>query len=101
MPAPSRRVQELAERYRIALVETNLRGVLGERIGRGTGSSLEFQDRRGYASGDDVRHLDWRAYARTDQLLVRVYREEILPRIDLLVDASRSMAIDESKAQAT
>ena len=49
-------------------------------------------------AGDDLRHLDWRAYARTDQLLVRLYREEILPRVEILLDVSRSMAVDAGKA---
>ena len=63
------------------------------------GSSLEFQDRRLYEAGDDVRHLDWRAFARTDELFVRQYREEIQPRLELLIDDSRSMAVTETKAQ--
>jgi len=99
MPLPSAQAHGLAERYRLALLDAPTRGVLGERLGRGTGASLEFQDRRAYAAGDDVRHLDWRAFARTDQLMVRQYREEIVPRVDLVIDASRSMALDGDKAQ--
>ena len=99
MPRPSPEAHTLAERYRLALLETPTRGVMGERMGRGVGSSLEFQDRRAYSVGDDVRHLDWRAFARTDQLMVRQYREEILPRVDLVLDASRSMGHDAEKAQ--
>jgi uncharacterized protein (DUF58 family) len=101
VPAPSRAARDAAERYELALLDTPRRSRAGERLGRGTGSSLEFQDRRAYAAGDDVRHLDWRAYARTDALLVRQYREEILPRVELLIDASRSMASDDAKAQRT
>lgn len=101
MPRPSTSAIGVSERYRLALTDVPVRGVAGERLGRGTGSSLEFQDRRAYAAGDDVRHLDWRAFARTDQLYVRQYREEILPRVDLVVDASRSMGLHERKAQAT
>jgi uncharacterized protein (DUF58 family) len=41
--------------------------------------------------GDDIRHVDWSAYARSDHLMVRLYREEISPRTDILLDASRSM----------
>ena len=99
MPRPSADALRLAQSYRFALYETPPRGLAGERLGRGTGASLEFQDRRTYAAGDDVRHLDWRAFARTDQLLVRQYREEVLPRVEILLDSSRSMAVDESKAQ--
>ena len=42
-------------------------------------------------AGDDIRHLDWATYARTDQLMVRLYREEISPRTQVFVDTSRSM----------
>jgi len=101
MPSPSPVAHELAERYRLALRETTRNGLAGERLGRGTGASLEFQDRRDYVAGDDVRHLDWAAYARTNKLMVRLYREEILPHIDLVLDGSKSMAVDESKAQFT
>lgn len=41
--------------------------------------------------GDDIRHLDWATYARSDQLMVRLYREEISPRTQVFVDTSRSM----------
>jgi uncharacterized protein (DUF58 family) len=75
------------------------RGAAGGAVsGLATGSSLEFEDRRPYAAGDDPRHIDWSAYARTDQLQIRLYREEVTPRLELLVDVSRSMAIGEDKA---
>jgi uncharacterized protein (DUF58 family) len=99
MPAPRPEALLLARRYRLGLDETPPRGPAGERLGLGTGASLEFQDRRAYAPGDDVRHVDWRALARTDQLLVRQWREEVLPRVEVLLDGSRSMAIEPLKAQ--
>ena len=75
-------------------------GTSGDHLGRGGGSSMEFHDRRPYAPGDDVRHIDWRALAKTDEVLVRVHREEVAPRLDLFVDTSLSMATTEAKAQA-
>ena len=60
---------------------------------QGTGSSLEFQEYREYTPGDDIRHLDWAAYGRSDTLMVRLYREEISPRTEILCDASRSMSV--------
>ena len=99
MPLPGPDAARLAEVYRLALGERRTRGPAGERLGKGTGASLEFQDRRVYAPGDDVRHLDWAAYARTDQMMVRLYREEVLPTVELLIDGSRSMAVDPDKAQ--
>lgn len=89
----------LGESWKLGFAHVPPRGPAGERVGRGTGSSLEFHDRRSYEPGDDVRHLDWRAYARTDTLLVRQWREEVLARCEILLDGSRSMAIDERKAQ--
>ena len=87
-----------ARRWILAAAFERLGGRTGERLGTGVGSSLEIQDRRAYVAGDDVRHVDWRAFGRTDQLLVRQYREEILPRVELLCDASASMAVEPDKA---
>ena len=75
-------------------------GRVGERLGTGTGSSLEFQDYRSYVPGDDLRHVDWAAYARSELLAVRLYREEVAPRIDIVLDVSRSMALTVQKANA-
>ena len=86
--------------YTLVLPGTPLRGLAGLRLGRGTGSSLEFQEFRAYVPGDDLRHVDWRAYARTDQLQVRQYREEIAPVVDLVADLSPSMAVTKAKASA-
>jgi uncharacterized protein (DUF58 family) len=75
-------------------------GRVGERLGSGTGSSLEFQDYRPYTPGDDLRHVDWAGYARSELLAVRLYREEVAPRIDLVLDISRSMGVTEQKRLA-
>ena len=75
-----------AATFRLALPRTPVGGRIGERLGSGTGSSLEFQDYRPYAPGDDLRHVDWAAYARSELIAVRLYREEVAPRIDLVVD---------------
>lgn len=86
--------------WRLALPTTALTGRAGDRLGRGTGASLEFTDYRDYAAGDDLRHVDWRAYARTDALKVRLFREEVAPHLDLVVDLSASMASTAGKARA-
>lgn len=59
------------------------------------GFSVEFADYRQYVPGDDVRHLDWRAYAKTDRLLLKEYEVETNLRAHLLVDCSHSMAYPE------
>lgn len=89
-----------AARFRLALPRTPIGGRVGDRLGAGTGSSLEFQDYRPYAPGDDLRHVDWAAYARSEVLAVRLYREEVAPRIDLVVDVSRSMVVTDEKRRA-
>lgn len=89
-----------AAAFRLAMPRTPVGGRIGERLGSGTGSSLEFQDYRPYAPGDDLRHVDWAAFARSEMLAVRLYREEVAPRIDLVLDVSRSMAVTPEKLRA-
>ena len=60
------------------------------------GVSVEFVERRPYAQGDDLRHLDWKAYARTNRLVVKRYEEETNLEATLVVDASASMAYPET-----
>ncbi len=88
-------VQQAVNTYQLGLPRMPLAGSAGELLGRGTGSSLEFQEFREYLPGDDIRHLDWAAYARSDTLMVRLYREEISPRTEILLDASASMKTGE------
>ncbi len=84
-------VQRCVDGYQLGLPRIPISGRSGELLGRGTGSSLEFQEFRQYMPGDDIRHLDWSTYARSDQLMVRLYREEISPRTQIFVDTSVSM----------
>lgn len=56
-----------------------------------TGISVEFTEYRQYSPGEDLRHLDWRALARTDRHYLKRFEEETNLRCQLLVDASRSM----------
>ena len=84
-------VQQAVHTFQLALPRLPVARRAGELLGRGMGSSLEFHEYREYVPGDDIRHLDWAAYARTDALMVRLYREEISPRTEILLDASRSM----------
>ncbi len=85
-------VRRVVDRFQLGLPNAPVTGQAGELLGRGTGSSLEFQEHREYLPGDDIRHLDWAAYARTDALMIRMYREEISPRTRILLDTSRSMS---------
>ena len=56
------------------------------------GQSVEFLQHRQYTVGDEIRHIDWKVYARQDRLHVKQYEEETNLRLHLLVDRSASMA---------
>jgi uncharacterized protein (DUF58 family) len=64
-------------------------------IGRVQGLGIEPENFKEYAEGDDLRFLDWNAYARLDDLLIRTYRTERQVEITILLDASASMAMPE------
>src|SRR5437763_286179 len=90
-----------ARRFALAVPRGGPVNRTGPAAGSRAGSSLEFRDHRGYEPGDDLRHVDWNAFARTDQLSVKLYREEVSPHLDVLIDGSRSMALaDSAKARA-
>lgn len=55
------------------------------------GQSVEFLQHRQYVPGDDLRHVDWKAWAKQDKLYVKQYEEETNMRVTLLVDVSGSM----------
>lgn len=80
------------ERLRLEARRAPVAAGPGERRSRAKGRSLDFAEHRDYVPGDDVRHLDWNAYARFDRLLVKLYQEERDQTISLLVDRSASMA---------
>lgn len=55
------------------------------------GFAVEFAAHREYSPGDDLRHIDWRVWSRTDRLYIKQYEEETNLNCHLLVDRSRSM----------
>jgi uncharacterized protein (DUF58 family) len=56
------------------------------------GFSVEFAEHRQYYPGDEIRHIDWRAYGKTDRYYIKEFEEETNLRAHLLVDASGSMS---------
>lgn len=91
------RMHAAAQHLRLPVHRRTWQGRTGHVLGVGTGSSIEFQDHRPYTPGDDPRQIDWRAYARTEHYLMKMHREEVSPRVDVVLDTSRSMALEESK----
>jgi uncharacterized protein (DUF58 family) len=59
------------------------------------GQSIEFLQHRQYVPGDELRHIDWKVYARQDRLHIKQYEEETNLRLQLLVDCSGSMSYGE------
>ncbi len=55
------------------------------------GFSVEFSDYRNYQPGDDLRHLDWRLFARNDRLCIKRYMQETNVRFYVVCDTSVSM----------
>lgn len=62
------------------------------------GYSVEFASHREYAPGDDIRHIDWRVFARADRLYIKQYEEETNLRAIVALDCSRSMAYPDPPA---
>ena len=89
---------QLVGRLRLPLRSRVWKGQSGEFTGGGTGSSLDFQDHRAYSPGDDPRHINWQAYARTGSYTMKLFREEVRPVVDLILDASESMFFTQTKA---
>lgn len=55
------------------------------------GHSVEFVQHREYVPGDDIRHLDWKVWSKTDRFYIKQFEEETNLRNNLVVDVSESM----------
>ncbi|MCA9198730.1 MAG: DUF58 domain-containing protein [Planctomycetales bacterium] len=55
------------------------------------GQSIEFRQHREYVAGDELRHVDWKVWARQDRLYIKQFEEDTNMRCSLLVDVSNSM----------
>jgi uncharacterized protein (DUF58 family) len=57
------------------------------------GSGIEIESYKSYGAGDDLRHLDWNAYGRLDQLLIKTFRAEREAPLHVFTDLSASMTV--------
>ena len=62
------------------------------------GFSVEFKQHRQYVPGDEIRHLDWKVYGKSDRFYIREYEEETNLRCNVLLDASGSMAYEGTRS---
>ncbi|MFB6167504.1 MAG: DUF58 domain-containing protein [Haloferacaceae archaeon] len=63
----------------------------GEQESQNLGEGLTFADYRRYSPGDDIRLVDWRLYARTEEYYIKQFEEERNLTVHVLIDASGSM----------
>ena len=55
------------------------------------GFSVEFTEHRQYMPGDEIKHVDWKAYAKTDRFYIKQFEEETNLKSYIILDASGSM----------
>ena len=84
--------------FRLPFRRISWRGAAGGFAGSQAGSSLDFHDHRSYLPGDDPRHINWQASARSGTYTMKLFREEVRPVVDLTFDASGSMWFHRAKA---
>jgi len=65
--------------------------MVGIHASQAKGLSSEFEEHRGYAQGDDTRHIDWKTYAKSDRYFIKEYRRTTNLRAYLVMDSSSSM----------
>ena len=71
--------------------------IIGQHKSPFHGFSVEFAEHRAYGPGDEIRHIDWKLYGKTDRFFVKQYEEETNLRSYILLDTSRSMEYKSDK----
>ena len=70
--------------------------IIGQHKSPYKGASVEFVEHRKYYPGDEIRHIDWRAYGKTGKYYIKEFEDETNLRCYMLVDASGSMGYGQS-----
>src|SRR5262245_60860137 len=86
-PAQLARLGSLTMKARV-IVEGALSGLHRAQM---HGSSVEFAEHKEYSVGDELRHVDWKAYAKLDRYYVKQFEQESQLTVYLVLDASASM----------
>ena len=71
--------------------------IIGQHRSPYYGFSVEFSEHRSYEPGDEVKHIDWKLYGKTNRLYVKRYEEETNLRAHLILDTSKSMSYTSNK----
>ncbi len=96
METQTRQLADPQTLARIARLELRARAVVegvisGMHKSPHRGSSVEFAQHRDYVPGDEIRHIDWKVYARSDRYHIKQFEEETNLKAMLVLDASTSM----------
>lgn len=87
--------------YRLPFGRRSWRGRQGASRGTDSGNSIDFHDHRAYQYGDDPRYIHWAAYARTEQYVMKLYRAEQSPLVEIALDVTDSMFLTKEKERCT
>ena len=81
---------------RIALMSRHpmLGSISGIHKSAARGSSVEFAEYRKYTPGDDIRHIDWQVFGRTDKFFIKEFEADTNLRCVIIFDTSNSMAFE-------
>jgi len=79
------------DRFHLVVKKRVTSNYIGPRRSIAAGRGLTFKDHRIYSPGDDIRLIDWRVYARTDDLYIKTYEEERNLTVHIVMDQSASM----------
>src|SRR5688500_13783360 len=86
-----RAVRRVLDRMRLAIRPRATAARQGGHRSPVKASGIEFADHRPYVAGDDVRHIDWKAFARHGQLVLRQFEEDRDAFVHVLLDVTGSM----------
>jgi|TARA_B100001971_G_C18199940_1_gene543913 uncharacterized protein (DUF58 family) len=79
------------DRFHLVVKKRVTSNYMGPRRSIATGRGLTFKDHRIYSPGDDIRLIDWKVFARTDDLHIKTYEEERNLTVHIIMDYSASM----------
>ena len=82
---------DLLDRFNLALKKNSTEIYEGEQQSDRTGQGMIFEDHKKYVPGDDLRKMDWKAYARTDEFYIKRFEQDNSVTVHILVDRSSSM----------
>ena len=79
------------DRFHLVVKKRVTSNFVGPRKSVAAGRGLTFKDHRMYSPGDDIRLIDWKVFARTDDLYIKTFEEERNLTAHIIMDASASM----------